>query len=152
MKQMSSDNMLLYIAGSFCVVMSPAHLTFNSMRCLTTLLWNQRVGRWRLFAARPTFNATIRASGRRDCRSLYCNGCSPCRSGGGSGGGEADNWGVEPVATRDPAAAARLSCVLGEMMLTSSSSVTFIDIYHCRRIDPHLSCVNVVVLAMDDPD
>lgn len=27
--QTSSDNMLLYVAGSFCVVKSPAHLTFH---------------------------------------------------------------------------------------------------------------------------
>ena len=64
--QTSSDDMLLYVAGSFCVVKSPAHLTFHSTRCLTALPWNQRVGCWRLFTARPTLNATIRAGVRRD--------------------------------------------------------------------------------------
>jgi hypothetical protein len=118
--------MLLSVAGSFCVVKSPAHLTFHSTRCLTALPWNQRSGRWRLFAARPTIDTTIRAEVRRDRRSLYCDRCSPCRSSGCSVGGEANNWGRGLVATRDPAAAARPSCVLEEMMLTLSSSATSI--------------------------
>ena len=57
--------------------------------------------------------------------------------------------GVEPVATRDPAAGREAVLCLGG---DDADLVVIGDIYHCRRVDPHLSCMNVVVLAVDGPD
>ena len=147
--QTSSDNMLLYNAGSFCVLKSPAHLTFHSTRCLTALPWNQRVGRWQLFAARPTIDTTIRAGVRRDRGSLYCDGCSPCCSGGGSNGGEADDWGGGAGGNPGSSCSHEAVLCLGG---DDANLVVVSDFYHCHHVCPHLSCMNVVVLAVDGPN
>ncbi len=84
--QTSSDDMMPYVAGSFCVVKYPAHLTIHSTRWRTLLPWTRRSDHWRLFATRPTVDTTTLAGYRRDRRSLGGR-CSPCRFGGGSLGG-----------------------------------------------------------------
>ncbi len=83
-----------HVAGSFCILKSPAHLTIHSMHILTPLPWIQRGSNWRLFATWPTIDPTFGISAGRDWCSLSCNGCCPGCSGEGNIGGDGADWGI----------------------------------------------------------
>jgi hypothetical protein len=151
---------MLHVAGSFCVVKSPAHLTNHSTHCQTALPWIQRSGRCQLFAARPTINTTIGAGARQDRRSLCCDGYRPCRSGGGSIGGVANGW--RPGTSGNPGS----SCEHAPALFLNNEGNKFVlclgqkdanivvvsQLDHLQRLLANCPRVDCVVLAMDGPN
>jgi hypothetical protein len=80
-----------HVAGSSCILKSPAHLAIHLTHDSTPLPWIQRGGHYCLFASQPTIDPTFVAGAWGDLGSLSCNGCCPgCSSRGSIGSRAAD--------------------------------------------------------------